>query len=416
MNIICVICSDLLIPSDDVFYTPCGHIFHFACVTQWLERSKTCPHCRERTTLNKIHRIYFNFANSDAISEDTYSLQDKIDKLNFQLMLKEKDIKHYMEKIETLEKQKKGLKQEVGKTEKEIKEKTSTIYALKEQIKYFKEQNLEIEKIKKELEQLQKNVENYKNIKILLEASIEDVDEMISRTNDPSTLITYISVMKRQMTISLNKRRELRSNLRSLQQELTRVSMERNSLSQEYSKRMKLEEDIMVCETEKICLQNKLAKMEEEISSIKKSINSNSKTEDILINNSNNDIKQDKIENINNKTKSKEEDINSKEKNQSITKIEIDSPYLPVKSRGVFTLKQHTAFQKNSTIKLNSSILTKKPRIQETYTKNENIEINNIVYNGLGGHSKIEQFPHPSKSKTKKIIDTGSKAKKLKID
>lgn len=81
----------------------------------------------------------------------------------------------------------------------------------------------------------------------------------------------------------------------------------------------KLEEDIMVCETEKICLQNKLAKMEEEISSIKKSINSNSKTEDILINNSNNDIKQDKIENINNKTKSKEEDINSKEKNQSIT-------------------------------------------------------------------------------------------------
>lgn len=277
-------------------------------------------------------------------------------------MLKEKDIKHYTEKIETLEKQKKGLKQEVGKTEKEIKEKTSTIYALKEQIKYFKEQNLEIEKIKKELEQLQKNVENYKNIKILLEASIEDVDEMISRTNDPSTLITYISVMKRQMTISLNKRRELRSNLRSLQQELTRVSMERNSLSQEYSKRMKLEEDIMVCETEKICLQNKLAKMEEEISSIKKSINSNSKTEDILINNSNNDIKQDKIENINNKTKSKEEDINSKEKNQSITKIEIDSPYLPVKSRGVFTLKQHTAFQKNSTIKLNSSILTKKTK------------------------------------------------------
>lgn len=38
MNIICVICSDLLVPSDDVFYTPCGHIFHFACVTQWLER------------------------------------------------------------------------------------------------------------------------------------------------------------------------------------------------------------------------------------------------------------------------------------------------------------------------------------------------------------------------------------------
>lgn len=38
MNIVCVICSDRLTPSDDVFYTPCGHIFHFACLTQWLER------------------------------------------------------------------------------------------------------------------------------------------------------------------------------------------------------------------------------------------------------------------------------------------------------------------------------------------------------------------------------------------
>lgn len=53
-----------------------------------------------------------------------------------------------------------------------------------------------------------------------------------------------------------------------------------------------------------------------------------------------------------------------------------------MKSRGVFTLKQHTAFQKNSTIKLNSSILTKKPRIQETYTKNVRmyIIILKIVY------------------------------------
>lgn len=81
----------------------------------------------------------------------------------------------------------------------------------------------------------------------------------------------------------------------------------------------KLEEDIMVCETEKICLQNKLAKMEEEISLMKKSINSNSKIENILINNSNNDIKQDKIEDINNKIKSEKEDVNSKEENQSIT-------------------------------------------------------------------------------------------------
>ncbi|XP_017753107.1 PREDICTED: E3 ubiquitin-protein ligase TRAIP-like, partial [Eufriesea mexicana] len=246
MNIVCVICSDLLVPSDDVFHTPCRHIFHFACVTQWLEgnfkfslcTSKTCPQCREKTTLNKIHRIYFNFANSDNISEDTCSLQDKIDKLNFQLMMKEKDNKHYTEKINTVEKQNNELKKEVRKVESEISAKNSAIYALKEQIKYFQEQNLEAVGRKKEMcfEQLQKKIENYKNIQILLEASAEDVDQMISSTSNPNTLITYISVMKREMTIGLNKRRELRAKVRSLQQELTKVSMERNFLSEEHAK------------------------------------------------------------------------------------------------------------------------------------------------------------------------------------
>lgn len=30
-----------------------------------------------------------------------------------------------------------------------------------------------------------------------MDAPAEEVDDMVSRTNDPSTLITYISIMKR---------------------------------------------------------------------------------------------------------------------------------------------------------------------------------------------------------------------------
>ncbi|XP_024884185.1 E3 ubiquitin-protein ligase TRAIP-like [Temnothorax curvispinosus] len=87
MNIVCVICSDLLAPSDDVFQTPCGHIFHFACLIQWLERSKTCPQCRGKTTTDNIRRIYFNFSNNDGArslqnrtkdSENLHNLNAKI--------------------------------------------------------------------------------------------------------------------------------------------------------------------------------------------------------------------------------------------------------------------------------------------------------------------------------------------------
>lgn len=39
------------------------------------------------------------------------------------------------------------------------------------------------------------------------------------------------------MMVSLNKRRELRSKMKGLQQELTKVSVERNFLSEEHTKR-----------------------------------------------------------------------------------------------------------------------------------------------------------------------------------
>lgn len=35
------------------------------------------------------------------------------------------------------------------------------------------------------------------SVQIILDGTTEDVDEMISRTTEPATLITYMSVMKR---------------------------------------------------------------------------------------------------------------------------------------------------------------------------------------------------------------------------
>ncbi|XP_043513582.1 E3 ubiquitin-protein ligase TRAIP-like isoform X1 [Frieseomelitta varia] len=405
MNIVCVICSDLLTPIDDIFHAPCGHIFHFHCVTQWLQRSKTCPQCREKTTLNKIHRLYFNFANNDSIVEDKCSLQDKVDKLSFQLMLKEKEVKHYIEKNEILEKQNKELNKEVKKAESIVNEKTSAIYALKEQIKFFKEQNLEADSRKKEIERLHKRIEEYKNIQILLEASTGAVDEMIEKTNDTGTLITYISVMKREMMISLNKRRELRTKVRSLQQELHKVSMERNFLSDEHSKRIKLEEDLLICESEKISLQNKFRELERSKSSMERS--ANSKTKNVSDSNSRNSSKEEKMEHTDKKQR---KDANIEEKiHLAITRT--DSPYLPVKSRGVLALKQQPT-EKSNSAKLASSILAKKSRIAQKSVRNN---MNALAFD-FEGHSKLENLPNSSVIRIRNAKDNIHKVKRLKFD
>lgn len=124
------------------------------------------------------------------------------------------------------------------------------------------------------------------------------------------------------MTISLNKRRELRAKLRSVQQELNKVSMERNFLSDEHLKRKyvnlwrregsfdwlilaycylmllhrKLEEDLVICESEKIDLQNKLRELERSKSSMDRSVNS--KAKNVSNSNSRNSSKEEKMEHV----------------------------------------------------------------------------------------------------------------------
>lgn len=41
----CPICYDV-ITEGAAHRTPCGHVFHRACMTSWLERATTCPSCR----------------------------------------------------------------------------------------------------------------------------------------------------------------------------------------------------------------------------------------------------------------------------------------------------------------------------------------------------------------------------------
>eukprot|EP01119_Soliformovum_irregulare_P019949 TRINITY_DN6405_c3_g1_i1.p1 TRINITY_DN6405_c3_g1~~TRINITY_DN6405_c3_g1_i1.p1 ORF type:complete len:561 (-),score=114.99 TRINITY_DN6405_c3_g1_i1:20-1702(-) len=43
----CVICMNTIhLGSDDWMHTPCNHIFHSGCLTQWLEHKMACPTCR----------------------------------------------------------------------------------------------------------------------------------------------------------------------------------------------------------------------------------------------------------------------------------------------------------------------------------------------------------------------------------
>ncbi|XP_043503286.1 E3 ubiquitin-protein ligase TRAIP-like isoform X2 [Polistes fuscatus] len=397
---------DLLVPSDDVFYTLCGHIFHFMCLVKWLERSKTCPQCREKTDKSKIHRIYFNFSNNDTIVEDSSYLQEKVDKLTFQIVLKDKDLKHYKEQSETWKQHNSELRNEVRRAESEVREKENAIHALKEQIKYFRQQCSEVDVLKQEATRLKKKITDLRNIQLLMDAPVEDVDDMVSRTKDPSTLITYISIMKREMARCVSKRRDMRTKLQNVQQELTKTSMERNFLLEERDKRKILEAELMACEAEKISLQNKLQDLENN-GNTKACVSHTMKAEHSYQDSSKTskeEVKDTDQKDIKNDTKSTQK----RKTNISKEDTEISSPNIPLKSQGILALKERYTAQRAT--KPTFSILKKKPRLSHNST--ESSKSGPITYDGFGGHSKYDKFPSPNvSSKVQKMKDYLSKPK-----
>ncbi|XP_029167529.1 E3 ubiquitin-protein ligase TRAIP [Nylanderia fulva] len=412
MNIVCVICSELLVPSDDVFHTPCGHIFHFGCLIQWLERSRTCPQCRERTTENKIHRLYFNFSNSDNIIEDSTSLQHKVDNLTFQLQLKDQNINNLTEVKEKLEKQTAGLRQEVRHVEKEINGKNSAIHALKEQIKYYKLQCQDTNTYKKEAEQLKNKIEHFKNLQALLDPAVEEVDNIIAMTHDIDKLKTYIVAMKKQIRTDFQKRRVLRDKIKVLEQKLITVSTKYQSLSEEHTKRKELEKQLIICESEKITLQNQLLDMQ--ASAHKKISNkiSGEKQDRLKIHKDCNP--EAKFNGITNEDVVELDVSPIPQKNDSVV-IESNSTEVTpqnIKSQGFFSMKDH-GFKRersNSNLKV-PSILAKKSKFN---APNQIINGNGMTFDGFGGHAKYDKFPSPiSNSHVKKIKE---EVKRSKLD
>ncbi|XP_012525580.1 E3 ubiquitin-protein ligase TRAIP [Monomorium pharaonis] len=186
MKILCVICHDLLIPSEDISFIRCGHVFHYHCLLQWLDRSRTCPQCRDRATENRIHKAHFTFSNAEigADNADKSPLQGRIDSLQFQILLNEKNIKHYTSKNAILEKQNAGLRQEVRKVESEINQKNSAIYALKEQLNYFKGKNhtnLTYDMLKKKLSQKEREIMEFREITSRKTKKIEKLRHELER-------------------------------------------------------------------------------------------------------------------------------------------------------------------------------------------------------------------------------------------
>ncbi|XP_069681479.1 E3 ubiquitin-protein ligase TRAIP-like [Periplaneta americana] len=274
MHISCSICSDLFVPTSDVFVTQCGHLFHYVCLIQWIERSQSCPECRSKTTDKSVHRLYFNVATCEP-EEDASLLRNKIDSLTFQIRLKDQDIKNVSEENKKLNTQNSGLRDEIKSQEKDIRTLKSTLSAQREQIKHLQTQTKAIEDAQDEARRLRKEFNDLKSVQIIVQGTVADVENMLEKYGDSydsvKSLATYVSVLKREMQVSSEKKRDMRERLRTCQRDLSIANLERDKLTEELNVKTKqnkqYEDDMKHMEQEMRGLQKKVRDLEKAISS-----------------------------------------------------------------------------------------------------------------------------------------------------
>ena len=88
----CSTCMESFTSRCDVSTTPCAHVFHTDCLTQWLgTKQNNCPQCRKYCSLGQICKLYF----SEVEKEDLVNeLLDENEKLKLALEKKNSTFGH----------------------------------------------------------------------------------------------------------------------------------------------------------------------------------------------------------------------------------------------------------------------------------------------------------------------------------
>ncbi|CAH0596172.1 unnamed protein product [Chrysodeixis includens] len=405
MNILCTICSDLINQAENIYVTKCGHVFHHHCLAQWIERSKTCPQCRNKVTDKCMFRLYPTVSNENS-GEDAATLQSRLDDAQLQLRQQRVKYKENQDKLTAVNADLKRQDDLLKSYEKRLVSFDSKVLALKEQLDYAHLQNRETNRIKDENEGLKKNMQTLNGLQKVLNATSDEVEKMLQGYSDVRTIATFATALKRALCESETKKNETRDRLHTVKQQL---SQEKKNSAELQNKVLQLEDSLHQVQT-----QYELLKTDKDMAELKRQVAQTAAADRLAA-----DGPHSPLRALN-------DAILEPASNSSFDTLvnniaSSDSPYLSLKQGNVFALaslqraplKMSDKIQpsenlyltsiKNATKKLmnekSSTVSTK----HSIFHKKEPMKIESldscgpldISYDGLGGHSKLDTFPVP---------------------
>ncbi|XP_055621652.1 uncharacterized protein LOC129765395 isoform X2 [Toxorhynchites rutilus septentrionalis] len=271
------------------------------------------------------------------------------------------------------------MKKTVLVLEDKLKSRDFTLSVYEQELKMLRDDKFLLEKLQVELAELKNQKKLTSLVQYALSATTKEVEELLNRNEDRQTLAVLAATFKRELKSSEAKKQEMRDRMKTIQ----------NELSDERSKTRTYADKLSFAE-------NEMHRLEQEVKKLEKLLNSR---EDEIPNTPEQTMKRKRVAIDLNKSTPMSEKV------EKITQS--DSPYFDIQSCSIGLvpllrpgMSASARFGKCPTETSQTSStqddlskkfsIFRKPRLATTYSLPMN---KNLVYNGLGGSEKKENFP-----------------------
>lgn len=335
-----------------------------------MERKKDCPQCRSRCTEKNIFRIYFNnIPNLDASQVNSANLIETIDNLTLQAREKDMRLKLFDEEkaklVDTL-----GIKEKkIKKLDANVAQSNQIIATMRHEIDLLSTHRASYKGLETENSELKRKLDFLQSMETILSASQSEIDEVMRQKLSNKDLAMMVGTLRRELSNNEQRKNEMRKQNQML----------KNELRMEQEEKRKIAEKISFLESENHRLKNRIRKVDHQEDIINLDTPEIRKKPRLALN-----ILDDQ---------NTPSPLSRSEFEGRIKHIqESDSPYFKIKSSSLAltsALQPQPVMKKSSASGISKLSIFQKSRVLDNINASKRTD--NLIYNGLGGTSKVLQ-------------------------
>ncbi|XP_069792672.1 E3 ubiquitin-protein ligase TRAIP isoform X3 [Narcine bancroftii] len=281
----CTICSDYFDNFKDVAAIHCGHTFHSDCLAQWFHSapSRTCPQCRIQVSARYIvNKLFFDVGEGEQVL-DPETLQNELNSVKFQLLLKGKEKKDQQSIIDSLRNTLDKHSAKIESLTKKLNEAENLCSTLKKQVRYLEQQQDDSKSAKEEAHRLQQKLKTLENIQILLQTQRPEVEEMIQEVGVGQSATEQLSIY----CVSLKKEYEnLKATVKSsidMSEKLKKDNFTSNCKLQKCASQLeKLKEDLRASQEDLQNADREIVNLKKKLEFLQKSLSTPNRTNEAI--------------------------------------------------------------------------------------------------------------------------------------